>query len=92
MEGKRRVTEDGRKCASSFIVDGVMHKDCTRVHTPDGKNEEKEWCYVDPLEGGSPNWGLCIPNLDFDRMRRYSRDLLNSYIPEIRRIRDIIVG
>ena len=50
-----------------FVVSGVMYKDCTSAGTPDGKNTQQEWCYIDPKEGGTPNWAYCAPILDYDK-------------------------
>ncbi len=44
-----------------------MYKDCTTAGTPDGKNTQQEWCYIDPKEGGTPNWAYCAPILDYDK-------------------------
>ena len=52
---------DGRRCASKFQQEGKVFTDCTTVKSPDGKNLAKEWCYVNPSEGGSPNWDYCAP-------------------------------
>jgi hypothetical protein len=66
-----RKTKDGRKCADSFNADAetIISLDCTTRPSPDGKATEAEWCEVDPEEGGSPNWGFCEENLDYDKVR-----------------------
>jgi hypothetical protein len=38
-----------------------VYTDCTTVKSPDGKNLAKEWCYVNPSDGGTPNWDYCAP-------------------------------
>jgi hypothetical protein len=38
------------------------------------------------LDGGSPNWAFCAPVLNYDKIRQFTRDTLNGFIPEIRRI------
>lgn len=65
---KRRYTRDSRLCASAFVQEGKTFTDCTDTKNPDGKLDGKEWCYVDPNAGGSPNWGVCKPNLDYDKV------------------------
>jgi len=50
----------------------VIHKDCTSGKSPDSKNTKQEWCYIDPREGGTPNWGYCVAVLDFDKVRKKS--------------------
>jgi hypothetical protein len=66
-KAKKRYGKDGRKCANVFVVSSVMYKDCTNTKSPDGKNTGREWCYIDPREGGSPNWQFCAAILDYDK-------------------------
>jgi len=89
-EKNRRKTKDGRKCADVFKADNdtIIHADCTTKPSPDGKMTEEEWCEVDPAEGGTPNWGFCEPNLDYDKVRMKVKALMEEEIPEIRKIKD----
>ncbi len=34
----KRYGRDGRKCASAFVVNGVLYRDCVIMKSPDGKN------------------------------------------------------
>jgi len=56
--------------------------------SPDGKDTQQEWCYVDSSEGGNPNWGFCEATLDYDKVRMKVRDLMADEIPQIKKIRD----
>ena len=67
---KKRMTKDGRSCASVFAFNGRVFNDCTNTMSPDNKNTGDEWCYVDANAGGNPNWGYCKPILDYDGVRR----------------------
>ena len=58
-----------------------MHYDCITLKAPDGKNTRKEWCYVDPNEGGVPNWDYCAPVLDFDTVREKANELALQFTP-----------
>lgn len=68
----------------------MQYTDCTTAKSPDGKNTGKEWCYVDPKEGGSTKWAYCVPVLDFDKLRRISKQMLDNYIPELRKTIDLV--
>lgn len=47
---------------------------------------EEEWCKVDSDQGGDPDWGFCVPNLDYDKVRVKVKDLMEEEIPEMRKI------
>lgn len=87
---RRRYTKDGRICASAFVQDGKTYTDCTNAKSPDGQLTSKEWCYVDPNAGGSPNWGYCRPVLDYDKVRMKARDLMLELIVEVRKVTDLV--
>jgi len=44
---RHRYTLDGRLCAGSFAQNGKTYSDCTSDKSPDNKQENKEWCYVE---------------------------------------------
>lgn len=90
LSKKRRITKDGRKCASQFVQNGKIYKDCATVVAPDGKNSKQEWCYVDPNEGGSPNWDYCAPILDYDSVREKTKEMYDQFIPMIRKATELV--
>jgi len=80
---KFRFTKDGRKCAEQTVLNGNKYDGCTTAPTPDGKADEEEWCDVDPSESGSPRWGYCDVQFNFDQLRRKVFELQSAEIPEI---------
>ena len=83
---------DGRKCASKFQQNGKVYTDCTDIADPGGKNSKKEWCYVNPSEGGSPNWDYCAPLLDYDTVREKANEISATFLPEMRKAIDLVIA
>ena len=81
---------DGRKCASKFIQSGKVYTDCTIVASPDGKNNKREWCYVDAIAGGTPNWDYCSPILDYDVIREQANIIQTTFLPELRKAVEVV--
>lgn len=86
----QRKTLDDRKCADKFAADNetTIELDCTTKPSPDGKMTEEEWCKVDSDQGGDPDWGFCVPNLDYDKVRMKVKELMEEEIPEMRKIKE----
>jgi len=64
----------------------IINNNCVTTKAPNGKVDGKEWCKVDPKEGGSPDWGYCTELLDYDKARLKAIELLKAEVPEIRKI------
>lgn len=87
---RKRLTTDGKKCASSFSANGQTFSDCTDSKAPDGTISKKEWCELDQDEISPRRWGYCIPEMNYDKIRERVRDIKKDLIFEYNKIKDII--
>lgn len=74
---RTRYTKEGKKCASSFVINDNTYTDCVMLPTPDNKDNKEEWCYLDSPKKGEQHWGYCEPILDYDYVREEAmKDLM----------------
>jgi len=83
---KKRYTKGGKLCASVFVQDKITYFDCTAAKSPDGKNEKKEWCYIDIYARAGKTWDYCKPIIDYDKVREKNQYQLNVITVEARKV------
>ena len=76
----RRKTEDGRECADAFYQNNKLFTDCTKNDLPNGKQTNKEWCYVIESQAkyAALNWDYCSVVMNYNKVIASNYNLITQ--------------